>query len=316
MADLINRLHSEARQFNFFQAVSLLEEWMQKNRGAGDALDDGRLRFAPDRSILFPSSDVSAIEQTPEGVRLVLAFMGLTGATSPLPQYFSQYVQQHEEDDGALYDFLAMFNHRVYALFYRAWKKYHFMRNFTSSGTDPFSRKVAALAGITAAQIQADPVRLRMLAYTGVLAGACRSSSGLSTVIADFFDGIPVTIEQWTPRWAEVPAPAALGRDSRLGFNALAGTRVRDRAGKFRVVVGPLKRTLYETFLPGSQNIAMMQDLVRGFLADPLEFDVEVKLQSIDLVPVVLGANTAYLGTTSSLGRSDRKSGVQSVIIE
>jgi predicted component of type VI protein secretion system len=45
-----------------------------------------------------------------------------------------------------------------------------------------------------------------------------------------------------------------------------------------------------------------MKELVSVFLAEPLAYDIEVKLQSSELVPVILGANITPLGETSSLG--------------
>lgn len=314
MADLIDQLVGEGHTFGFFQAVSLLEEKYRKESGLDDPIQAGRVRFSSDPSSAFPPEDISRIDTSAAGIRMVLSFMGLTGASSPLPSYFTEYVQQNEETAAALDDFLTVFNNRMYGLFYRAWKKYHFIRNFSVGGADPFSRKVAALAGIDHRYL-GQPRVLRLLAYTGVLAGRIRGRAGLEVLLSDFFGGIPVGVQQWVPRWVDIPHPPKVGVNARLGINAVGGTRVRDIAGKFRVVVGPLSRDVYETFLPGSENIAAMKQLVAGYLSDPLHFDIEVRLQSIDLVPVVLGKQEARLGTTSSLGRSEGKSAVQSIVI-
>jgi type VI secretion system protein ImpH len=104
--------------------------------------------------------------------------------------------------------------------------------------------------------------------------------------------------------------------DSMLGITSLLGTRKWDISGKFRVAVGPLPRETFETFLRNSENISAMQKLVKLFLSDPLDFDIEVKLESSELVPVVLGVATTRLGETSSLGKSDKKSDIQSIVIE
>ena len=314
MADLIEELTGESRTFNFFQAVSLLEEKYRRASGLDDPVQAGRVRFCADPSSAFPSADIRRIDTSSAGIRMVLSFMGLTGASSPLPSYFTEYLQQNEETATALEDFLAIFNNRMYGLFYRAWKKYHFIRNFSVRGNDSFSRKVAALAGVDHRQLD-QPGVLRLLAYTGVLAGRIRGRAGLEVLLSDFFGGIPVVVRQWVPRWVDIPTPPKVGVDARLGVNAVSGTRVRDFAGKFRVIVGPLRRDVYETFLPGSRNIAVVKQLVAGYLSDPLQFDIEVRLQSVDLVPVVLGEREARLGTTSSLGRSDGKSAVQSIVI-
>ncbi|MBD3419723.1 MAG: type VI secretion system baseplate subunit TssG [Chitinivibrionales bacterium] len=313
MADLIARLVRESHTINFFQAVSLLEEKFRKE-GIPNPIDIGRIRFEPDSAITFPPNDIAAIEELEGAVRFILSFMGLIGISSPLPIYFSEYVIKHKKNGIALKDFLAIFNHRVYALFYRAWKKYCFIKSFNKSGTDPFTQKVCSLAGIDTGQNN-DSMRLRTLAYAGLLAGRCRGSAGLATMLSHYFDGIPVEVETFRAQWKDVPDPATVGVDMQLGLNSLAGTRVLDIGGKFRVKVGPLSRKRYEQFLPGSDSIARMQELTKAYLADPLTFDIEVKLQSSELIPVVLGETKAMLGTTSSLARTQGMSDVQSIVI-
>jgi predicted component of type VI protein secretion system len=61
-----------------------------------------------------------------------------------------------------------------------------------------------------------------------------------------------------------------------------------------------------------------LKSLVNNFLADPLDFDIEVQLQSSELIPVVLGKNETRLGETSSLGesKSSRQSDIKSIVIE
>ncbi|MBN1307411.1 MAG: type VI secretion system baseplate subunit TssG [Chitinispirillaceae bacterium] len=312
MPDLIERLCTEAHDFNFFRAVQLLEEYFQKTTGSANPIDAGKIRFLPDESITFPPNDIAAIEEREGTVSFTLSFMGLVGVTSPLPVYFSEYLSSHHETSLALYDFLTIFNHRMYSLFYRAWKKYHFLYNFTAHGTDSFTRKIAMLSGVDPA---GDAKKMRLLAYCGILSSATRSAAGLRTLLSDYFGGIPVAVAEFAPRWAPLRNVKPLGASVPLGRAAILGTTYFDRAGKFRVVVGPLSRTAYEQFLPGTQNIADMKAIILGYLSDPLGFDIEVQLQSIELVPVVLGADETRLGETSALGRSHGMTDIQSIVI-
>ena len=79
--------------------------------------------------------------------------MGLVGVSSPLPIYFSEYVARHEENGRPLIDFLNIFNHRCYVLFYLAWKKYRASRALSAGISDPFVRRIALLAGISPAGV-------------------------------------------------------------------------------------------------------------------------------------------------------------------
>jgi type VI secretion system protein ImpH len=307
MADLIQRLAAQYADFDFFQAVTLLEEYFTATQGMSDPLASGAIRFEADDGISFPPNDIAGVMAEPDTVRLRLAFMGLVGTTSPLPNYFVEYAARRVEEGGALADFLAIFNHRVYTLFYRAWQKYRFLRAAVPAG---FIDKIRLMAGQGP---ESGPESGRLCAYTGLFAGKSRSGQGLAIVIADFFDGIETEVRPWVPRWAPIPELRGLGR-ARLGVDTIIGTHVYDINGKFRVVIGPLPRAIFETFLPGTPNSMLLSRIIAAYCIDPLAFDVEVKLQSQELEPVILGAFSTALGKTSSLGRSAEKSGVESVV--
>ncbi|MGB7566298.1 MAG: type VI secretion system baseplate subunit TssG [Chitinivibrionales bacterium] len=312
--DVVQRLAAEGFLFNFFQALSLLEEKFQKE-GSKDPFGAGKIRCVPDTSLAFPASDISHVREKKGYIELVLSFMGLIGVSSPLPVYFSEYVLRYEENAPPLIDFLNIFNNRMYVLFFRSWKKYRFVRALSGGIVDPFVRRTAFLSGI-------DPDRLsikanfKLLAYAGLFTAKCRGKAALITMLSDFFGGLPVDIKEYMPRWVAIHAPPKIGVDSRLGVTSMLGTTKWDVSGKFRVSVGPLPRETFEAFLPHTDNIEKIKDLVRRFLSDPLDFDIEVRLQSCELVPVILGKDNTRLGETSSLGISGNKSDVQSIVIE
>ena len=310
MAPLKERLAAEFPSFNFFQAVGLIEESLAAT-GDSRPLESGRLRFTADSRLSFPASDIAGATEHNGTYALALSFMGLIGASSPLPVYFSELPMRNPEAAQGLSTFLAIFNHRCYALFYRAWKKYHFLRTLSPSGNDPFSSAISALAGMADGCPDS-----RLRAFAGLLAGRSRGARGLESLLSTWFGNIPVRVTQWVARRTALPDLAPLGNRCCLGSNAVAGTTVIDRAGSFRVTIGPLPLRQYESFLGGSANIAELKSLVRRYLIDMLEFDIEVCLQSADLIPVVLGKNDAQLGATSSLGQSPFQSGVQSVVFE
>jgi type VI secretion system protein ImpH len=310
MSDLIQRLAAEFAEFDFFQAVSLLEEYFAASKEGRDPLRSGAIRFRADARITFPPNDISGFEVGEERIELVLAFLGLTGTTSPLPNYFVEFAALDHEKGAALKDFLAMFNHRIYTLFYRAWQKYRFVRMAGAAG---FSDTIQLLAGITPDNPGADHAR-RMSAYAGILAGGNRSAQGLGILIANLFDGIPVTVMQCMPRWVPVADRRPLGRDTALGLNMMLGDRVFDVNGAFRVVIGPLPRSGFEKFLPGAPGSTLLRQFIGSYCVDPLAFDIEVQLQSQELEPVILGIGSAALGKTSALGRSAGRSGIESVI--
>jgi type VI secretion system protein ImpH len=224
--------------------------------------------------------------------------MALLGVSSPLPNYFSDYLARHPDNAAALADFCALFNHRIHALFYEALRKYHFPAAVHAPG---LMDRLCCLRGLTHPDT---PVARRLLAFSGVLSTRRRSARGLETMLSGYLGGIPVTVTQWVRRRIPVPNPARLGGDARLGTNTVIGTEMIDFGAKFRVSLGPLPRERFETFLEGTENHAVVKQIIALYTADPLPFDIEVKLAAGDLVGVVLGRDNARLGQTSALGNA------------
>jgi type VI secretion system protein ImpH len=254
----------------------------------------------PDASLSFPSADIFGIIKEGDGIRMMLSFMGLTGISSPLPNYFSDYLARYPESSAALADFCAIFNHRIYVLFYNALKKYRFHMAIRHPDT---LAKIASLSGSsTAKPLMANIGAYRMCAYSGALSTRRRSSRGLESVISDFFGGVQTSVIEWMERRVALPNPTALDGSAMLGINTTVGTEIIDYSGKFRVSIGPLRRENFESFMEDGENIAAARQIISLYSVDPLSFDIEIKLEALDLVPVILGETIAGLGRTSSLG--------------
>jgi type VI secretion system protein ImpH len=311
VADLSQTLISQARAFGFFQAVVLLEEYFRHDSACTDPIREGRIRFESDTATTFPVADIASCHAGDDHVALRLPFMSLLGAASPLPQYFADEVLRHGDEDTALSDFLDMFANRLYALFYQAWNKHHLVRCLHGDPDDPFVRMVTALAG--ASDEECTTAGSAHAAYAGLFASATRSADGLATLVADSLGGVPAKVVEHVPRWAPIDRVAQLGLDACLGDTAMVGNAVWDIGTRFRIVVGPLGRTQYETLLHERGVIDGLAGLVQRYLAEPLEFDIEVKLDGSELVPVALG-QPAALGETASLGRPDEDTVAHAVV--
>jgi predicted component of type VI protein secretion system len=138
----------------------------------------------------------------------------------------------------------------------------------------------------------------------------------LRGLLADYFDGIPVEILEFTPRQVELPERPCLGSDAdvqiwaakavraKLGDNVVLGEKLLDYAGKFRVALGPLTLEMYRTFLPGGANEKAVYALTQFYAPDRLDFDVELKIKAEDIpTPLQLGGELAQLSRTAWLGR-------------
>ncbi len=316
---LMQALLDKPHAFSFFQAVQLLQRYLGGGRvGERSSASQERLRLRPAVSLSFPAADIVAIEAANEKAsaqprfRLTTSFLGLYSSDSPLPTFYTEDLLWKENDQKAVRDFLDIFHHRALSLFYRAWEKYRFDIQFRHEGADDFSRRIYSLIGLGTVQLieSTGLPSVRLLHYAGLITRKPHSASALSGILRDYFKLSDVEVKQCVERWVRIDASQQnrLGtRNCALGRDLSLGAQTRDLSGKFRVVIGPLALKDYLRFLPVSKDYAALVNLIRYYVADRLDFDVEVKLRVGETPPVRLSSQSPLrLGWTSCLPRPTR----------
>jgi type VI secretion system protein ImpH len=125
--ELFERLQREPWTFDFAQAVRRVECAASHlpRVGASTGATEDPLRFAQDPFMVFAPCTLPRFEPAGEGgpPRLFVNFMGMLGPHGPLPLHLTDFARtrlRHHRDP-TLASFLDVFNHRMVALFYRAW---------------------------------------------------------------------------------------------------------------------------------------------------------------------------------------------------
>ncbi|MDG5814747.1 type VI secretion system baseplate subunit TssG [Chitinispirillales bacterium ANBcel5] len=315
MSALIEKLQNRSPDFDFYQAVALLEEYFDTINTSGEKADIRcALKFSANSSIAFPHCDIASIKvDKSTGVEFFLSFMGLLGISSPLPHYFTEHGAKFSEESDALTDFLNIFDHRMYTLFYRASKKYRTVPTCTRNDQHQLINRIASLAGLNLSGNDAPDGE--MLAYSGVFAGACRNADSMADIISGCLGGVEVSVEQWVPRWAVVGFAGNLGSDLILGKELMIGERIFDRSGKFRIIINIKNDKDFETYFSGSEKINKVEQIVKLFSPEPMEYDIEVRFTAEELIPVVLGFNESMLGINASCANSSQTAGAYSVVL-
>jgi type VI secretion system protein ImpH len=145
------------------------------------------------------------------------------------------------------------------------------------------------------------------------------SASDLERILTDYFDGLPVEVEQCTGRWVPIGKEqiSRLGRSNcHLGLDCSIGKRVFGRMTSFRVWVGPFKYDRMLDFLPDQENYAVLHRIVDFFVKDPLEFDIGFRVRSLPRLPLTselssratprLGWNTWLFSKVPEEAREER----------
>ena len=326
---LIDEVLSEAHRFDFFQAVRILERQGARDaagRYAGGAPvgEDAeprheavRFKAAPD--VAFPSAAiermrepagtaaddgiggavVDTIEEQPAAgpPAMVVNFLGLTGPTGVLPQFFTEtLIRASREKRIALQAFLDLFHHRTVSLFMRAWEKHRITSGYERArgGEDAVTAALYALLGFGTGHLRG---RLSvndeaLTHYSGLMANTPRSASALENLLSDYFER-PVTVRQFQGRWIKLaedehsalPTPEnPEGSYCQLGVNAVVGDRIWDVQSSFRILIGPLTYTQFVGFMPQGEDMRKLAQLTRLFVGPGLGFDVQLTLKK-DEVP-------------------------------
>lgn len=308
------RLLSEGYLFDFFQAVRLLENFFPTGRNPGETVDIAheQIRFRPHSGLVFPATDVRSVELLdgePERARITATFMGLYGVDSPLPVYFYDSIATETEESRPLRDFLDIFNHRLYSLFYRSWKKYRFALHYSKPSTkEDLVVRALSLAGLGTKKAVDDATMpaTRLAAFSGFLSTRARNADGLQHLVAEMLGGVQASVLENIPRWVAIAQRSRMGNTTEsvtLGSTACLGERVFDMSGKFRVMLGPLTLQQYLLLLPGGTSANLLQFLVRLYVRDYLDYDVQLNLKTDEIPGHKLGDKASKLGLTTWLGR-------------
>ncbi len=338
-SELYDRLTTRGCEFDFFQAVWLLDRFVAQGVPIGERgpAAEEPFRFRPHTSMGFPSCDVKRIAALPgtEGgvpfFRFDVTFMGLYGVSTPLPVPYAvdvlRSVERHRstpdqasavdeaqtpgtEDEGdglsPVRDFLDIFHHRLISLFYRSWLKYRFDKAYALRGhdviTDYLLWLIGCPRGCDESALGVSPIH--MLRYAGVLTHRPKSAATLEGILFDYWKDFPIEVSQCVGRWVPVP-PSDMNSvgssNCGLGVDLTVGEEVYDISSTFSVSVGPVDWKTYLLFLPDGESFSQTRSLVELYCADPLSFTIEMKLHADEVPEMQLTSDdrAGRLGYTS-----------------
>lgn len=295
-AHLINDLLTSGHEFTFPQVMRLAR--MQLDTGGRDTLPgvpwQKRVRVRPELSLAFPPADVARVEREAMDLKVTTTFLGLYGSSSPLPSFYTEDLMDEASGDSSVSrDFLDILHQRLYQLYFQCWSKYRlFIR--VAEEKNPLDReRLFCLIGLGEQELRDNqPDAWSLLRYAGLLTQFPRSAEGLRALLRDALGVTELEVQQCVVRRVPIPADQRLRMGAsgmRLGTTTVLGTVVSDRMGKFRILIGPLRKQQFDQFLPAAPLHRKLVALVRLYLIDPLDFDLNLTLAAHEAGPIRLG---------------------------
>lgn len=301
--DLLGRVPFE---FQFFQAVRLLERMMPSRAAVGQFSDPTRevVRFGAYWHHRFPASQIQEIRFRDGAPFMLVNFMGLTGPMGIMPLYYTSLMMERVRDkDYGFQAFFDLFNHRMISHFYQAWEKYRFTVAYERGERDPdhphrdvFSQHLLDLIGLGTRGLQERLAVLddSLLFYCGLLSLQPRSAQALKQILVDYFD-VPVEIEQFIGAWYRLSVPdqcrlrMSTDFSEQVSVGAVVGDEVWDPQYGARVILGPLDLRHYLDFLPNGTAYRPLQALCRFFSGREIDFEVQLILKREEVPACELG---------------------------
>jgi type VI secretion system protein ImpH len=313
-------LETEPWAFDFHAALRRVDCAYPDRPQSGHAARPAEepVRVGQDPSLAFAPAPVQSfrLPTAERSGRLRVAFLGLFGPQGPLPLHLTEHARDRMRGvgDRTFAAFVDMFHHRMFMLFHRAWAASQPTVGQDRPDTNPFARYLGALCGLGSPSLLGrDPIPDHAkLQFVGLLVHPGRNAAGLRAMVKAYFQ-LPCEIEEFTEDWLELPPENRwrLGYSaevSQLGKTSIMGRRVYQRAHKFRLVLGPLDRPDYNSFMPDKERIATLAHLVRSYVGDELAWDVRLVLKPEQRRQLALGRGSR-IGYDTWLGQS-REAGV------
>jgi len=287
----MDRLLTDSASFSFVQAVRLI---LHKITAAGgventshEKILEKAVRVRPELSLRFPGTDITDVEQireNPQRFRITATFLGLYGASSPLPSFYTEdLIDEYNEEKSIRRDFVDIINYRLYPAVFKIWSKYRLFYKICEEEDPKTIHILYSLLGLENDRLRKRIFNLeKYYRYTGLAIQFPRSAEGLETMIKDFFNlASKIKVRQCIFRKVSIPADqyAKLGKSyCTLGEDTVIGTSVEDISGKFQILVTGADADTLHFFLPDGSAFGELQQMVKFYVNQPLEWGLAVEL--------------------------------------
>ena len=289
--EIIDRLVTDSARFSFVQAVRLILQKIASEEGAEktsrEEILEKAVRVRPELSLRFPGTDITDVERirdNPESFRITATFLGLYGASSPLPSFYTEdLIDEYNEEKSIRRDFVDIINYRLYPAFFRIWSKYRLFYKICEEKDPKTIHILYSLLGLENHRLRNRIYNLeKYYRYTGLAIQFPRSAEGLESMIEDFFNlASKVKVRQCVFRKVPIPTDqyAKVGKSyCTLGQDTVIGTSVEDISGKFRILISGADADTLHFFLPEGSAFGELQQMVEFYVNQPLEWGLAVEL--------------------------------------
>lgn len=243
--------------------------------------------FKSNPALRFAPREIENIQLTKiqgeQVLDITLNFMGLQGASTPLPIHYTERVLQDDPDDSNLNELYNFFNQRFYELLVLIGEKY----------TELPSSYLMAYAGLL-------PQDELYFPYLHLMLGNQMSKDSLCRILKAHFDVEAVWFRELAPVKLKIPDEhlSILGQQNRLGGNMSLGSYLTQGRGHVEL---HMHLNTVDGFLPDQPAFSLLQEMLQFLSRENLRITPVFHVKEPE--PFILGAR-GQLGWTSLIGIS------------
>lgn len=316
----------DAARMDFFELLRQLEtEDLRFGRAGGVAREPARL--GQSARLSFAASDVAGMTSGKKDRKpqIDVNVLGLIGPEGPMPLHMTRWIMARlsnrwfaGDDSGAtadtsFLDFINLLQHRLIALYWRAWADARPEINIAHGDGGRVTATMRALAGqglpgTTTGDIRLDGAKLR---HATSLVMEARSPERLTAFLETVL-GVPVTLVEFSARWIDIPEhlQTRVGQQhAGLGTGAVMGARVFDRQSHAELRLGPLSLPQFRAVLEDPEAWGRLRHAVVFAAGKDINFSLRLLLDKGEVPAAKLGecqlGRTAWLAPKSTAGSDD-----------
>ncbi len=297
-----SELLSKGNRFSFVQCYRLLQLFIRQEITSDEEEMRHLIKVHPELSMSFPENDVVGIEYNEDDEKtytVVTTFLGLYGASSPLPNFYTEDLLNDALDDITITrDFIDIINIPIYHLFFKCWSRHKLFYQIIEGADERPLERLYNLAGLGDKRIRErleDPFSL--LRYMGIITQLPRSAEGLRCLLSDCLNETNLSIEELVRSELDIPEDQqfVLGVQGHcLGEDINLGSKISVDIFQFNIHIGPVGYERFENLLHGKRYFEKVRELTRFYLEQPLKWNMVVHIKPEEIKPFCLGADGQY----------------------
>jgi len=291
-ASVIQGLFEQPQSYDFIQAVRLLRHAPVKAQQHWSY----DFNFQSSLNLNFPLTEIESLKLDDEKVYLTNLVVGLTGMQGALPYSYTSKIKlsgRHQRDETL--GFLSLFNHKLTTQYVDASINYQLPIRYEVEDENSYLNIIHALAGYVSEQHAQPDLDDYFAEFSGLMQGQNNNAHALKTMLGCIFNQ-DFDITEFIPEKFNLATDqqTCLGGEHAymLGVNTFCGSTVRQIDEKIEIVIGPLARDDYLSFLPHHAQSIKLKKIIQTWCTPTLTVDVRLILKKQDIQPLCLSSNS------------------------